>query len=159
GFGHAIQTTMTQQDSVVGTTTTELVLTSTELITRVHQPGGFTAESAVDAGGKLVRRADENGVVHRYSYDALGRVVHIYTPDGGHSVVFDALGRPARVVRDGIATITYAYDATSGLLVQKQQLDAAGGVVDTSATSYDAIGRPVQIARTTANGDNPSDLV
>src|SRR5262249_48987710 len=38
GFGHATQTTATQQDSVVGVVTSELVLTTGELITRTHQP-------------------------------------------------------------------------------------------------------------------------
>src|SRR5437667_241434 len=114
GFGHAVQTTTTQQANVVGTMTSELVLGSNELVTRVHQPGGFTAESAVDAAGRLVRKTDENGIVHRYTHDALGRLVHLDTPDGSHDLVLDGFGRPARVARDGVGTITYAYDAVSG---------------------------------------------
>ena len=62
----------------------------------------------MDASGKLVRRTDENGVTHRYTYDALGRLVHIATPDGGHTIAFDGFGRPARVTRDGIGAITLA---------------------------------------------------
>ena len=99
GFGYPIQTTTTQQADVVGVVTTELLLGTTELVTRVHQPGGFTAESAVDAAGKLVRKTDENGVTHRYAYDALGRLVRADTPDGAHTVAFDGFGRPAQVAR------------------------------------------------------------
>lgn len=148
GFGHAIQTTTTQQSDVVGIVTTELALIGTELVTRVHEPGGFIAESAIDAAGKVLRKSDENGVVHRYSYDALGRLVHLDTPDGGHTLSFDGFGRPARVSREGIGAITYAYDATTGLLVHKQHLDRAGNVVDTSDTTYDALGRPTDVAQT-----------
>jgi len=32
-----------------------------------------------------VRKTDENGVVDRYTYDVLGRLVHLATPDGGHT--------------------------------------------------------------------------
>jgi RHS repeat-associated protein len=157
GFGHAILSMMTHQDGVVGTTTTELVLGATELVTRVHQPGGFTAEAAVDAAGKLVRRTDENGVLDRYAYDTLGRLVHVDTPDGGHTLAFDGFGRPARTTRDGVGSVTYAYDAITGLLVRKQWLDATGHVTDTSETQYDAIGRPIQVSQTAAN--DASDLL
>jgi RHS repeat-associated protein len=148
GLGYPILTTTTQQAGVVGTVTTVLVLGVTELVTRVHQPGGFTAESAVDAAGRLVRKTDENGVVHRYAYDALGRLVHLATPDGGHTLAFDGFGRPARVTRDGLGAVTYAYDATTGLPVATQRLDASGEVTDTTATTYDAIARPVQLTET-----------
>jgi len=156
GFGYPVQTTTTQQAGVVGTVTTELLLGPTELVTRVHQPGGFTSESAVDAAGKLVRKTDENGVVHRYTYDAIGRLVHLATPDGGHTLAFDGFGRPARVAADALGAVTYAYDATTGLPIRKQRLDATGMVTDTSDTRYDAIGRPVQVAQTAAK--NASEL-
>jgi RHS repeat-associated protein len=148
GFGYPVQTITTYQDGVTGTDTTELVLSGSELITRLHQPGGFTAESAVDAAGKLARKTDENGIPYRYNYDALGRLVHVDTPDGGHTLAFDGFGRPAQVRRDGIGAITYRYDPVTGLVVRKQRLDATGAVVDTSDTQYDAIGRPIGVAQT-----------
>ena len=156
GFGHAIQVTATQQAGVVGTTTTELVLGSTELVTRVTQPGGFVAESATDAAGKLVRKTDENGVTHRYVYDALGRLVRLDTPDGAHTVTFDGFGRPKRVTRDGIGAVSYDYDPASGLLVRKQRFDASGTIVDTSDTRYDSTGRPVRVSQSTSGAE--SDL-
>ena len=155
GFGHEIQATTTQQDGVVGTRTTELALTGAELITRVHDPVGFIAESAVDAAGRLVRKTDENGVVHRYAYDALGRLVRIDTPDGAHTLAFDRMGRPSRVARDGVGAITHSYDPTTGVLIGTQRLDATGAVIDASATAHDAIGRPTRITRT-APGDDDS---
>jgi len=126
----------------------------------ILRTGGFTAESAVDAAGMLARKTDENGVAHRYQHDALGRLVRVDTPDGAHTVSFDRFGRPAQITRDHVGAIVYAYDATTGLLTQKQRLDATGAVVDTSLTRYDAIGRPAQISRsggTVAPGDT-SDL-
>lgn len=155
GFGHPVQTTTTQQADVVGVVTSELILGATELVTRVHQPGGFTFESAVDAAGKLVRKTDETGVTSHYTYDALGRLIHVDTPDGGHTVAFDGFGRPAQVDREGIGAITYAYDPVTGLLVHKQHLDATGAVVDTSDTQFDAIGRPIEVTRT-AGSDTSS---
>jgi len=153
GFGHVTQTTTTQQDGVVGTVTSELLLSGGELITRSHEPGGITAESALDAAGKLVRKTDENGVVHRYAYDALGRLVRVDTPDGAQTVRFDSFGRPAQVTRDAVGAITYAYDATTGLVTQKQRLDAAGAVTDTSQFHYDTVGRATQIARSGGNAN------
>jgi RHS repeat-associated protein len=152
GFGHPVQATTTYQADVVGTVTSELLLDASELVTRTHQPGGFTAEVAVDAAGQLVRKTDENGVVHRYGYDALGRLIRLDTPDGGHHQTFDGFGRPARISRDGIGAITYLYDATTGLPIRRQQLDAAGAVVASSDLSYDAVGRTTQIAQS-APGD------
>jgi RHS repeat-associated protein len=142
GIGHTIQATTTYQQGIAGTVTTELLLDGSELISRVHQPGGFIAESAVDAAGKLVRKTDETGVDSRYEYDALGRLVRLATPDGAHVLAFDGFGRPGRVSRDGIGAIVYAYDPVSGLATQRRQLDATGAVLDTAETHYDAIGRP-----------------
>jgi RHS repeat-associated protein len=158
GFGHAVEATTTQQAGVVGTVTSELTFGDGELVTLVHQPGGFTAESAVDAAGKLVRKTDELGVTHRYSYDALGRLVRADTPDGGHSLGFDGFGRPARISRAGLGAITYAYDPTTGLPTRKQRLDATGAVVDTHDTSYDAVGRPVRVADTTPSAAGDGDI-
>jgi RHS repeat-associated protein len=119
----------------------------------LHEPGGFTAESAVDTAGRLVRKTDENGVVHRYGYDALGRLIHLDTPDGTHTLAFDGLSRPAYITRDGVGTMTYAYDPTSGLVTQTQRLDTTGSLVDTQTTTYDAIGRPLHVARAAAGTD------
>ncbi len=154
GFGHEIRSTTTQQAGVVGVQTSELALTATELITRVHPPGGFTSESAVDAAGRLVRKTDETGVTQRYAFDALGRLVRIDTPDGAHTVAFDGLGRPARIARGGIGAIRYVYDPATGLLSGKQRLDAQGATVDDSATAHDAIGRPTQVTRTASGRDD-----
>ncbi|MGN6104310.1 MAG: RHS repeat-associated core domain-containing protein [Kofleriaceae bacterium] len=154
GFGHAVQTTTTHQQAVVGVVTTDLVLGGAELVTRVHQPGGFTAESAVDAAGRLVRKTDEAGVTHRYTYDALGRLVRAETPDGAQTLAFDHFGRPSKIGRAGLGAVTYAYDAVSGLPVRKQHLDASGAVVDTSETSYDAIGRATAIAESTSKASS-----
>jgi YD repeat-containing protein len=154
GFGHEVRSTTTQQAGVVGVQTTELALAATELITRTHDPAGFTAESAMDAAGRLVRKTDENGVPHRYTSDALGRLARVATPDGAHTVAFDGLGRPARIARDGIGMIRYAYDPATGLLTGKQRLDPSGAPVDASETARDATGRPTQVTRTASGHDD-----
>lgn len=150
GFGHVVESTTTQQTDVVGTTTSELVMGSGEMVMRVHKPGGFSSESAVDAAGNLVRKLDENGVTYRYAYDALGRLVHLDTPDGGHTLRLDSFGRPTRVTREGVGSVTYEYDPSTGLAISKQHLDALGVVVDTTVTQYDAVGRPIQLGQTAA---------
>jgi RHS repeat-associated protein len=147
GFGYPVETTTTHQAGVVGTASSELLLGASELVTRTQQPGGFTAESATDAAGKLVRKTDENGFSHGYAYDALGRLIRVDTPDGTHTIAFDGFGRPARIARAGIGSITYAYHPTSGLLTRKQRLSTTGAVVDTTDTTYDPIGRPTQLAQ------------
>lgn len=150
GFGHVVESTAVQQQGVVGTLTSELVLRDGELVTRVHEPGGFTYESALDAAGRMVRKVDQNGVIHRYAHDALGRLVRVDTPDGAHRLAFDAFGRPDRVTRDGIGAIRYAYSA-QGLVSRKQRLDAAGALVDTRDLEYDAAGRLTRLGQTSAN--------
>jgi RHS repeat-associated protein len=148
GFGHAVQVTTTFQDNVVGTETTDMVLTSTELVTQRHEPGGFIAKSAVDAAGRLVRKTDQTNVTHRYRYDALGRLIRVETPDGNHSLKFDGFGRTSRITRDGVGAVTYGYDPTSGLPVRRQRLDTADAAVETSDTTYDETGRPSTVAQT-----------
>lgn len=143
GFGRAVTVTATQQAEVLGITTTEVVLGAEELVTRVLQPGGHVAESAVDARGQVVRQTDELGVSHRFRYDAAGRLVRIETPDGVHRVELDGHGRPARVVREGLGSVSYAYDAGSGLLIGKQVLDADGAAVRQVTMIYDELGRPI----------------
>jgi RHS repeat-associated protein len=150
GFGHNVQTTTTQQQGVVGVATAELALTPTELVSRTHQPGGFTAEAATDGAGRLVRKTDETGVTHYYTYDALGRLVGAATPDGMQTLAFDGFGRPSQITRAGLGAVTYTYDAVSGLPLRKQHLDAFNAVVDTSKTTYDAIGRPTAVVENTS---------
>jgi YD repeat-containing protein len=94
-----------------------------------------------------VRRTDELGVEHHYAYDALGRIVQIETPEGGHTGAFDGFGRVDRVTRDGVGAIAYGYDPGTGLPTLKQRLDNERRVIDSSVTSYDAIGRPLQISK------------
>jgi RHS repeat-associated protein len=149
GFGHSVQTTTTQQQGVVGVVTSDLVLGTTELVARSHQPGGFTAEVATDAAGRLVRKTDELGVTHLYAYDALGRLITASTPDGNQTLEFDGFGRPSRVTRAGVGAMSYAYDPVSGLAVRKQHLDRSGTVVNTSNTTYDAIGRATAVVQST----------
>lgn len=149
GFGHAVQTTSTEQQNVVGVSTSELVLGSTELITRRHDPRGFTSETAADAAGRLLRKTDETGVTHYYGFDALGRLIAVATPDGTQSLVFDGFGRPLRVERAGLGAVTYAYDPVSGLPAWKQHLAAGGTAIDTSRWTYDTIGRVVAIDQST----------
>jgi RHS repeat-associated protein len=156
GFGQPIRTTVTHQASVSGTVTTELLLDANEFVTLTHQPGDFTAETVSDAAGKVLRKTDETGVSHLYTYDALGRLRRVEMPDGAERLDLDGFGRPARVTRDGIGSITYEYDPTSGLLATRQRLDRNGVLTHASTTSYDGLGRPIHVAE--ASPEKASDI-
>lgn len=69
-------------------------------------------------------------------------------------MAFDGFGRPARIARDGIGAIRYAYDPATGLLTGKQRLDPSGAPVNASETARDAMGRPTQVMRTASGHDD-----
>ena len=132
--------------------TTEILLSATELVTRVHQADGSIAEAAVDAAGKLVRKTDEIGITHRYGYDALGRLMRVETPDGAQTLRFDGFGRPAHMIPRRPRRDPYRYHPVTGLLVHKELRTPSGTLVRACDTTYDAFGRIIGVTHT-APGD------
>jgi RHS repeat-associated protein len=109
--------------------------------------GQLSTVSILDERDHVTSYQDQAGGVTAYVYDALGRVRRVILPDGAqHRVDLDAYGRPKSLTRDGVATITYAYDATSGLLAERDiaapaGTSTAGSLWRRVQYAYDAIGR------------------
>jgi RHS repeat-associated protein len=112
----------------------------------------FVTTSATDSSGNVVLKRDEAGTDWSYEYDALGRLRAVHLPDGkAHRVHYDVHGRVDRVEREGIATIEYSYEPTTGLLAEKRFLSPAGALQRTVSLSYDAVGR-IRVETDTAPG-------
>ncbi|MCO5167381.1 MAG: RHS repeat-associated core domain-containing protein [Planctomycetes bacterium] len=77
--------------------------------------GGEAREEALDARGRLVARGDE-----RLEHDAAGRLVAWRRASGVERLVWDGLGRLARVERAGRPPVDYAYDALGRLAVRTE---------------------------------------
>jgi RHS repeat-associated protein len=151
GSGRLLRVETQHQEGARGVAETRVELRAVELVEVTTENGQFVRELGKDARGRVIRRRDELGVEQRYRYDALDRLVEITTPDGKHALRFDGYGRPARIVRDGVATIDYAYDA-SGRVTTRRVRDGAGALVRTETTGYDALGRPTLHHHTRADG-------
>jgi len=140
-FGHAATVQTLFQTGTSGTTTTSWERRGAELVVRTVQSGGGTREVGQDAAGRVVRSRDESGAEQRFVYDAMGRLVEVITPEARQRVRFDGYGRPGRIVRDGAATIEYAYDALTGLPSEKRVAGASGSIDHVTRTEHDGIGR------------------
>jgi RHS repeat-associated protein len=136
-----------------------------QLDTRLSVEGGWLREEATENGAHSRRRwldaqrrpvasDDEAGSRYLYGYDALGRLRSVTLPGGRrHTVRFDGNGRLARVDREGVASVTYAYQAGTGLLEGKRFLTPAGAPVREESYAYDAIGRRTRVThRDVASG-------
>jgi RHS repeat-associated protein len=113
-----------------------------QLVRNVRENGAFDRSTAIDASGRTLTIRDEAGTAWRYVWDALGRLRAVKLPDGKlHCVRYDGHGRVARVEREGIATVEYAYDPATGLLREKRFLNPGGLARRTVALTRDAVGR------------------
>jgi RHS repeat-associated protein len=107
--------------------------------------GTISTTSRTDASRRVLTFDDEANVRYTYTYDVLGRVRQVLLPDGRkHTASYDGHGRPARIVREGIAIVDIAYDAISGLPTSKTFSSPAGQARRTVSWTYDAIGRIVR---------------
>ncbi|WP_437895185.1 hypothetical protein [Sorangium sp. So ce124] len=78
----------------------------------------------------------------RFRHDAMGRLVEVTLPSGAHNrVSYDGFGRPARVKRDGVASITYIYAAGSSDVKEKRFATPAGVLVRSVTYVRDGLGR------------------
>jgi RHS repeat-associated protein len=123
-------------------TTETLSLSPAGLVRTTRENGLFPATVETDPGGNVLARTDEAGTRWEFVRDALGRLREVRLPGGkGHRAAFDGHGRVRRVERDGIATVEYVYDATSGQLRQKRFLGASGALQRTVDVVRDGAGR------------------
>jgi RHS repeat-associated protein len=142
GFGHAAFSESTVQNGVTRTVEQALSLDGGELVTTAVENDAYSTRSATDAAGNVHWVQDEAGAITRFVHDALGRIVGVDLADGQvHRVAYDDYGRVARLERDGIGVITYAYAPETGLL-QTMGVHGTDGALERSATyAYDDAGR------------------
>jgi RHS repeat-associated protein len=144
-FGHKVSSVETIQQGVERRIATTLSIANGLVVTTARENDRLDTQSAVDAGGRIAWARDQVGGTTQYEHDAVGRLIAVTVPGGGrHRVTFDGFGRPTRVVRDGVGTILYSYEAGTGRLDQKQYIDADGDLERTVDLEYDAIGRVVE---------------
>jgi RHS repeat-associated protein len=144
-FGRQVSSVETVQQGVERRIATTPSVADGLLVTSVRENQSLETRSAVDASGRLVWVHDQVGATTAYDHDVLGRLVGVTLPDGArHRLTFDALGRPARVTRDGVGSVTYAYEPGTGRLHHKEYIDADGEVERTVELRYDAIGRVIE---------------
>ncbi|WP_434384214.1 RHS repeat-associated core domain-containing protein [Melittangium boletus] len=111
--------------------------------------GTHTTRHFFDAQKKTVGYEDEAGTLYTYQYDALGRLRGVLLPGGtAHRVDFDGHGRVSRVKRQGVAQVSYHYQAGTGLLEGKTFLSMADQAVRREDYTYDAKGRRVLLRHT-----------
>lgn len=145
GFGHELETRTKLHADVERHEQTQLALVPGSLWRRTVENGTRHTTEWLDADETVRMYEDEAGIRYTYTHDALGRLRGVLLPDGtSHRARFDAHGRLARVEREGIATVEYAYDATSGLLSSKRFLSPAGVALRSETFTHDALGRQVE---------------
>lgn len=142
GFGHEVGGRSVVQQGVEQSVATSLALTNGLIVTIARENDTFETKRSADASGRTVSFRDQRSLTTQYQRDALGRLVGVTLPNGiRHRLSFDVFGRPAQIVRDGIGTVTYAYEPVTGRLEHKDYLDRAGTLERTCTYEYDAIGR------------------
>jgi RHS repeat-associated protein len=151
-FGYEVTHHRLVQQDVVDSTQVSWSLRGDELVVTTVQAGTFVRELGRDAAGRVVRTRDELGFEHHYRYDALGRLVAAITPDGAQRLEFDGYGQPHRIVRDGLATITYGYSPVSGLPVSEDVAGSDGRFDHGTRTERDATGRALHVEQRRADG-------
>lgn len=65
-----------------------------------------------DSVKRLATHTDRKGQLHRYGYDAEGRLSRLQRPDGTLTMTYDAVGRVVRIedTASGGSTLAYEYD-------------------------------------------------
>ena len=142
GFGHPISARDLIQQGIERQVATSIALEGGLVVTTRVENGAHRTRTAADVGGRAIWAEDQLGAVSRFEYDALGRLVGVVLPDGAsHWLSFDRFGRPAQVTRDGIGTVSYAYEPVTGRLSHKEYRGADEALERTIDLEYDAIGR------------------
>lgn len=128
--------------------------------------GHTTHYTLYSATGKLREKTDVNGLITRFEYDEMDRLLEVSTQVGSGPVertvnVFTPTGKLASITSPDSSVLTFTYDNADRLTAvtdsqgQAQRftlnaqgdqtkielLDASGNVVKTSSFAYDALGR------------------
>ncbi|MGW5659347.1 LamG-like jellyroll fold domain-containing protein [Streptomyces sp. NPDC003758] len=138
-------------------------LTSTEIVRQPTQRA-YTAINEYNApGGDLSRTVSPTGVTESYKYNALGEVTDVTDAAGNVSTFTYDMDGQLLVAKDPDGTSTRnTYDGF-GQLIATQDLDAMGGVLRTSSSTYDRVGNPLSVTdyrgHTTTFTVDPTGLV
>ena len=107
---------------------------------RIERPDGSVVARAFDIRGRVASRTLA-GRTTQYAYDASGRVTRITAPDGGwRGFSYNSAGWLNGKTNHRGESTAFVRDAT-GKVVGKSVYSAAGGLVQTNAAQYNAVGR------------------
>ncbi|RKH05444.1 hypothetical protein D7V97_23920 [Corallococcus sp. CA053C] len=141
-FGHEAASRTTFHEGVEKQVATSLGFDAEGMTQTAVENGVFSAQRTLDAAQRVLVQEDEAHTRYRYHYDASGRLREVVLPEGAtHRVHYDGHGRVSRLVREGIASVEYTYDATKGHLTLKRYANPAGLVKRQVAFDYDTLGR------------------
>jgi RHS repeat-associated protein len=146
-FGFAAVLNMTFQAGVAKDVTGALGIDGAGLERVDVENGALSTASTLDEQSHVTNYLDEAATSTGYVYDAYGRVRRVVLPDGTHHAVdYDNYARVSIVARDGVATIQFAYDPTTGLIAERDVVapagtPTAGSIWQRAEYQYDAVGR------------------
>ncbi len=144
-YGHAAEKHIKLHADVEQLLTAGLALSPAGLSRSTLENGSNGTTEWLDAEQRVTRRQDEAQASISFTYDALGRLRDVVLPGGPHHRRdYDAHGRVSAVRRDGIASITWAYQPTTSLVESKSFAPAASGpALRQVQYGYDGIGRKI----------------
>ena len=73
-----------------------------------------------DSVGNLAKQTNANGEVIEYSYDKLGNVTLIQTPNTSTKYEYDILGRLTKVTDKNNLVTKYTYDSVGNLIKEEK---------------------------------------
>ncbi|MCU0671388.1 MAG: FG-GAP-like repeat-containing protein [Myxococcota bacterium] len=159
GLGAAHTDRRTCAAGATGSSSTQRAIVGASFVeTRQENANGTrTSRRALDAGERPVWVEDASGARTSFVHDVLGRVRRVSLADGTrHDVDFDAYGRTAEVRRAGVGRIEHEHDPVTGLATHRRVYDTDDALVHESTSTYDAIGRLIEIEDVSADGDRAS---
>jgi RHS repeat-associated protein len=146
GSGSELSASTTVATGVTGNRAVTRAIVDGHLVTTQTENGAYVTRTGSDADGKARWFQDQSGATTTYDYDAMGRLRRVHTPSGAHSLDYDAYGRTASVVREGVQRVEWSYDHATGLMTERRELTPSGQLDRATEYAYDAVGR---IASTT----------
>lgn len=141
-FGHDAQNFVMMHANVARKLRSSLKLSGTALWLTTNENDARETRRRFDETQQVLERVTETGRSYVYRYDVRGRLREVQLPDGAkHRVGYDVLGRISRIERTGIATVQYAYSASTGLETSRTYSTPGGVAVRRVDLGYDAQGR------------------